>query len=448
MKIIVIMLDSLRPDYLGCYGNPQVVSPAIDRIASGGMVFRRAYAEYPITIPSRTAFVAGIHTHTCRPWMPLRPDDHHIAEIVRDGGYKTGAVSDTPLSPNSNMDRGFEFFKRFDVGKVAMPKVDDVEVDLSDCWFGPDVTPKEIDFCRWFRTNRPWAIEHLGGDSVTLVTDEGIRFIRDHRDEDFFLWLDYFEVHEPWDTPEEYTKHYEWDPEGRFCPMPHYGRRTLTDADLSNVLVHYMGSITQADEQVGRIDAALRELDILDDTLIWIISDHGEPFGEHGTIRKYGVPVYDELSRIVWIMRKPGLVPAGTERDSLVCNVDFAPTLLDILDIEKPQRFEGYSIVPLLTEDTDSTRDEVYMGCFQIRRAVFDGEWKFIDNLGEKPDELFNLTEDPAEKRNLAEKEPGRVRTCRRKLWQFGAHWSNALAWRDHPTGPPCVDLEEEAKVQ
>jgi len=448
MKVVVIMLDSLRPDHLGCYGNERVVSPAIDRIASGGTVFRRAYAEYPITIPSRTAFVAGIHTHTCRPWMPLRPDDHHVAEILRENGFSTGAVSDSPFSASANMDRGFDLFKRFDVGKVARPKVENGKVDLSDCWFGPDVTGQEVDFCRWLRINRGWARKHLGGDSVTLVTDEGIRFMREHRDKDFFLWLDYFEVHEPWDTPEEYTRHYEWNSEGRFCPMPHYGRRTLTEADLENVLVHYMGSITQQDEQIGRIEAALSELGIADDTLVWIISDHGEPFGEHGTIRKYGVPVYDELSRIVWIMRKPGLVPAGASTETLVSNVDFAPTLLDILGIERPGRFEGQSLVPVFTGSADRIRDEVYLGCFQIRRAVYDGEWKFIDNLGEKPDELFRLPGDPGEKTNLAAKEPERVRTYRRKLWEFGAHWSNALAWRDDPTGPPCVVLEEGAKAR
>jgi arylsulfatase A-like enzyme len=442
MNVIVIMLDSLRPDFLGCYGHPEVVSPNIDRIASEGMRFDRAYAEYPITVPSRTAFVCSIHTHTCRPWMPLRSEDTHIAEILKEGCIATGAISDSPFSPSANLHKGFDSFKRFDVGKVAQPKDPTVEVDLSDCWFGPDVTQQEIDFCRWFRVNRPWAMQHYGADSVTLITDEAIRFIGEHRDEDFFLWLDYFEVHEPWDTPPEYTKHYQMDPKGRFCPIPHFGRRTLTDADLRNVLVHYMGSITQQDEQIGRIDAALRELNLVDDTMVWVISDHGEPFGEHGTIRKYGVPVYEELARIVWIVRKPGLVPKGTVSEALVSNVDFAPTVLDALGIERPARFEGESIVPLFSDGEGRIRNEVYMGAFQLRRGVFDGEWKFIDHLGEKPDELFRFTEDPKEKRNLAEVEPDRTNGYRRQLWEFGAHWSNALAWRDHPTGPPCVDLD------
>ena len=98
MNVLVLMLDSLRPDHLGCYGRDDVRTPHLDRFASEAVVFETAYAEFPNTIPARTAFVSGIYTFPARPWQALEPGDLHVAELFRDAGYHTAALSDTPFN--------------------------------------------------------------------------------------------------------------------------------------------------------------------------------------------------------------------------------------------------------------------------------------------------------------------------------------------------------------
>ena len=131
MNVIVVMLDSLRPDYLGCYGNREVKSPTVDRIAKEGMLFKRAYAEFPITIPSRTAFLSGVYTHTNRPWEALHPEDPSLPEILQKNGYYTGAIGDAVLTWGSGLDRGFNDYHTFKFGKCCRPDDDTKKIDIS-----------------------------------------------------------------------------------------------------------------------------------------------------------------------------------------------------------------------------------------------------------------------------------------------------------------------------
>src|ERR1035437_9142259 len=108
MNIVVLMLDSLRADGVGCYGSAEVRTPNMDALAAQSLRFARAYPESPNTIPSRTALVSGCYTFMNRPWMALRDDDLHVAEVLRDAGYHTAAFSDTPFNNGAMMDRGFD----------------------------------------------------------------------------------------------------------------------------------------------------------------------------------------------------------------------------------------------------------------------------------------------------------------------------------------------------
>ena len=221
----------------------------------------------------------------------------------------------------------------------------------------------------------------------------------------------------------------------------------MTEEDREHVLALYMGDVTHTDEMVGRVVKKIKELGLEEETLLVVISDHGEPFGEHGTIRKYGVPVYDELAKIVFIMKKPGVIPPGIRSKALVQNIDLLPTILEMVGIPSPKRkdagtfmglglgetIDGRSLIPLFTSPDMEIHEEVFMGAFGLRAAIRKGPWKFIDNRGEKPNELFNLENDPEEKNNLIEKEKKLAEKLHRKLWEFQAKWSKSLAWRDEP---------------
>ena len=450
MNVVVMMLDSLRPDHLGCCGNAEVKTPHMDAVAAKGAVFETAYAEYPITIPSRTAFVSGAFTWTNRPWCPLRSHDLHIAEILKNNGYATAAFTDSPFGRPACMDRGFDSFEYFPEGKCHPPVVEGRTFDDSHAYFPPHTTAKERPYYQKTMINRQYAMETYGKACPELLFDAAIEWLDQNQGRPFFLWIDSFEPHEPWCPEEPYRSMYELDHKGRYLPFPvGPSSHWMTDEDIRHVLALYKGDITHTDEMVGKVTAKLDELGLADDTIVAIVSDHGEPFGEHGIVRKYGVVVYDELSLMVWVMRAPGKIEPGTRVKGLVENPDFMPTILDMLDVkmewprpptawmdyapETEADFRGVSALPLLRGETEAVRERAYIGAFGLRGAIRTEQWKFIDNRGEKPSELFDMTSDPAERANLITKEPTLARELHRKLWEFERIWSGALSWRDEP---------------
>jgi len=450
VNLVVMMLDSLRPDHVGCYGNAEVRTPHIDAVGARGGVFETAYAEYPITVPSRTALVSGDFTWTNRPWCPLRSYDLHIAEILKASGYATAAFSDTPFSAGAGMDRGFDTFRFFQEGKCHMPVVEGRSFDDSQAFFPPHTTERERAFYVKTMINRHYAMERHGKACPELLFDAALDWLDDHHAEPFFLWIDTFEPHEPWCPEEPYRSLYQPGYTGRYIPFP-VGPSSdwMTDEEIEHVLALYKGDITHTDEMVGRVVARLAALGRTEDTVVAILSDHGEPFGEHGTVRKYGVPVYDELARMVWVMSAPGHIEPGTRSPALVENTDFLPTVLDLLGVEMPPRprlgawmdsgdgggaeCRGVSAMPLLRGEASAVREHAYLGGFGLRAAVRTEQWKFIDHRGEKPNELFDMAADPAERTNVASREPALVRELHRRLWEFQRIWSAALSWRDKP---------------
>jgi len=450
MNVVVMMLDSLRPDHAGCYGNAQVRTPHIDAVAARGAVCETCYAEYPITVPSRTALVSGAFTWTNRPWCPLRSYDAHIAEVLKQHGYATAAFSDTPFSKGAGMARGFDTFEFFQEGKCHKPVVAGRTFDASDAYLPPWTPERERHFYRNTMINRQYSRETHGKACPELLFDAAIEWLDENHSQPFFLWIDSFEPHEPWCPEEPYRSMYQPGYTGRYIPFPPGPSCDwMTDEDIAHVLALYKGDITHTDEMVGKVTARLDELGRADDTIVVILSDHGEPFGEHGVIRKYNCVVYDELALMVWVMSAPGIIEPGTRATGLVQNTDFAPTLLDMLGIEMPPRprptawmdyepetqadFCGVSAMPLLRGEADRVRERAYIGAFALRAAIRTERWKLIDNQGEKPTELFDMAEDPAERTNLADKEPTLTRELHRRLWDFRRIWSGALAWRDEP---------------
>lgn len=436
MNIVVVMLDSLRPDFMGCYGNTRIKTPCMDAIAGKGTAYAKAYAEYPITVPARTALVSGCYTFTNRPWCPLRSYDMHIAEVLKENGYATGAFSDTPFNVGANMDRGFDTFEWFGVGKCHRPIIEGQDADISNAYFPPHATQLEKSFYKHTMINRAYSQKVNGKICPELLFDAAIEWMEINANKKFFLWIDTFEPHEPWCPVPPYDTMYQEGYAGHYIPMP-MGPNSdwMTEEDVRHVHALYAGEATHTDQQVGVLVDKLDALGLREDTLIVLISDHGEPLAEHGTIRKYGVPVYEELARMVWIMSKPGLVPEGVVSDALVQNTDFAPTILDMLNIKPSERYsmDGISLMPMINGEKSFIREHVYNGAFGLRASIVNNNWKFIDNRGEKSSELFDRKNDPLEQKNLAKEHPDVVKELHRKLFDFNAQWARALSWRDRP---------------
>jgi arylsulfatase A-like enzyme len=446
MNVLVLCLDTVRPDSLSVNGHPRCETPTLDRLAREGAIFDNAYAEFPVTVPTRTALLAGIYTFTNRPWMPMRSYDLHVAEVLQAQGWHTAAFSDSPFRANVGMERGFDEFHEFP-GKLQPPDDrPDRPLDSRDAAFPPGAADEE----RLWRNCVEGFLDafprKLGRIGIELLVDEAIDWIDRHCDgpgadgRPFFAWLDTFQPHEPWVPPAPYDTRYQRPGyDGRFIPMPAGPAIDwMTDDEVDHVHNLYLGEVAYTDLHLARLIDRLDQRGLTEDTFVFVVSDHGQPMGEHGTIRKFGVPLYDELAKVTWIMRKPGLVSEGLRSPALVQTPDFLPTVLeacgvDVPAVSNPARMDGTSIVPLLTGQSDAIRDTAYFGAFGLHAGIRRGDWKLIDNRGERGNELYDLAGDPGERVNRLADEPDLAADLHRALWEFQSQWSSILAWRDNP---------------
>lgn len=427
MNVVVIVLDSLRYDKVGCCNSKIVKTPHMDAFAAQGAVLERCYAEFPNTIPARTALVGGIYTFTNRPWKELEPKDAHLAEFFQAAGYRTAAFSDTPFNNGAHMDRGFDEFVHYPMGKCLPPIDGQPVLPPDDAYLAPGFPEKEYKFYPNTRTNRAYCMKKYGKYVPELMIDDIEQWLTANRNEQFFLWIDSFNPHEPWDAPEPWRSMYgpERGSDDRYIPFPMGPEMDwVRPGDLEHVHALYNACASETDFYMGRLLAKFDELGLTEDTLIVILSDHGEPLGEHGTIRKFNYPLYEELSHTVSLWRWPDKIPAGTRVPGLTENLDLLPTLLSAADLKPDVQPEGVDLLPLLQGQVEKVRDHLFLGAFNYNGGVVtDDGWKFIDHRGRQPNELFHLPTDPLEKDNVIDSNSDLSADLYRRLYDFHEPW-------------------------
>jgi len=387
MKILYVVFDTLRADHLSCYDYPRSTSPNIDSIASEGVLFSYAYPTDVPTQPSYTAMFSGqrgistgIISHHAdeylsdnTPWLP---------QILSNEGYTTTAVS-TLYHMKKWFARGFQYYMN--------PVANDVRLTQK-------VTAEQIN-------------------------SMAIPWLRAHGKEDFFMFVHYWDVHEPFVPPQHYRRLYyqgeERDRrnhslEGIKDNLAYPFTKKLLDTmgeditDIEYVIAQYDAEITYVDEQFGKLISTLKELNILDDTLIILTSDHGESLGEHGIYFDHA-GVYGPTVHVPLIFHHLDL-PQGKKIDALVQLIDIAPTVLEFFKVDIPQEFEGRSLFPLLRGDSTEHYKEVFtnQGLWQATRMMRTKKWKLIKCIDNgfwnfPSTELYDLQSDPQELNNIAQ---------------------------------------------
>ena len=323
MNIIVIVSDTFRQDHLGCYGNTEVRTPHLDRLAARSIQFERCYCASVPTVPARADFYTGRYTFSYLGWNALPRSEVILPALLRDAGYETLAAVDTPFLPRIGYgyDRGFTDFRFID-GQYGSRE-------------GRRVTYERRFERDYFAPKTIAAAEEL---------------LEYHYKKPFFLYIDMWDPHEPWDPPAWYvTPHYP-DYDGRVV-HPVYGNYQelgVSEEDLRIAHACYCGEIAMVDQHVGRLLDKVEAMGLWDETIIVFVSDHGYFFGEHGFFgkgrvkrgddvkAKYGgqvwvqSPLYQELIRVPLLMSVPGVAPQKV--NDLVSWVDLMPTLLDLVD--------------------------------------------------------------------------------------------------------------------
>ena len=440
-NVIVLMLDSFRWDHLGAFGNSRVPTPNLDRFASESTFFTRSYPEGLPTVPVRTSLLTGRFTYPFRRWQVLYPEDHPLLpEILWSEGFRTSLISDTYHlhKPSYGFSRGFDDVKWIR-GQEQDPFVRDPAVVSAvnvDPFFKPrGERPNESNEIRTYLANRhSWQSEE---DHFTpRVMRSAVDWLEAQpRKENLFLWIDNFCPHEPWDPPDSYLRLV--DPEfekwavRNICPVPGDSEGYLDAEELRQVLALYGAVIRFVDAWVGYFLDEVRRMGMFENTLIVVLTDHGEPFGDHGIVRKVRPWGYEELARTFLMIRDPS--GQGVPRvDSYTQQTDVTATILDWLGIERPAHMTSQSLMPLIRGDAERIRDEAvcchYNASISLRHDDWSYHW-FVENssgrssprsrISKEGPELYNLGLDPTEQENLAAMEPDRLRDMDRRMREF-----------------------------
>ncbi len=435
MNIVVIVADSLRADHVGCYGG-KARTPNIDALAAEAMVFDQAYAENLPTLPCRTAWWTGRHLFTQRGWQPLEPGDYPIAEVLWDKGFASALITDVyhMHKPTYNYGRGFDttVFVR---GQEYDPWVTDrsIAVDLSarhrlrgdesDALWRPRFE-QYLRNVAGFRSEEDYF--------APRVVKEAIRWldhVTRHRKDKLFLWVDLFDPHEPWDPPAEFATLYDPDYDGQelIDPVPGPVQGYMSEEELNHTLALYAGEVTFVDKWVGVLLDHIRSLGLWENSLIMFTSDHGEPFGEHGIVRKARPWGYEELAHIPWLIRHPDGPGAGRRSRAFVQPPDLLPTVLEAIGVPArltldyrapvghtfPQdvvvassevAVHGKSLMPLLRGEAERVRDFAITAHHGAEWTIRTDDWTLMLPInGHRPPELYNRKADPTEQRNVVE---------------------------------------------
>jgi len=355
----------------------------------------------------------GRYVFPLRGWSPIPREDKVLAEFLTEAGYATMLIADTYhlFRDGSYFDRGFEAWDWIRGQEIDRFKRDDIPVRFP---------------CAPEKTKRPWMMEaylkNVAGRRgeadhfVAQVATHAIDWLdRNHRRQPFFLWIDSFDPHEPWDPPRWCTELYGPGYAGEELIFPPYREVGFcSDAELKHIAALYCGEVTLVDKWLGLLLQHIEELGLYAETVVIFMSDHGYLHGEHGRVGKSnhnleadGWPFYQEISRQVLMVRGPGVI-GGVRNASLVQSVDLFPTILELAGIPLPPGVHGRSWAPALQGATVGA-PRVAVTSWALREiakplryaSITDGAWSLEYPGGEGPSELYDLTRDHGQQHNV-----------------------------------------------
>lgn len=415
-NILFIMADDLGYGDVGSYGQKQILTPQIDRLAREGMRLTQAYAGAPVCAPSRCSLMTGMHGGHSRIrdnlplYIALRPDDFTVAELLQQAGYATGAIGKWSLGNPGSWGvanyQGFDYFYGHlnqDQAHYYYPHY---------LWENDRVIFPEKLAAVDGVTRR---LSNRGGENNAythdLFTEKAMEFIDRHREDPFFLYLAYTIPHfsdYPKDTPEHFM-----------VPSDEpYGNRSWPQASKN-----YAAMITRMDRDVGRIMQQLQELGISRNTIVFFTSDNGpyseselhsvEFFDSNGRLRGVKRDVYEGGIRVPFIVRWPEKIQPGQVNDHVLAFWDLMPTVAQLVGLPVPEGIDGISFLPSLLGIPQQEHEYLYWDYGHSRetykQAVRSGKWKAARVGALAPIELYDLEKDAGETRNVALEHPEMV---------------------------------------
>ncbi len=433
MNLICIMLDSFRQDHVGAYHQgtgpfadvPACQTPNLDRFAESAILFDNCYPDGLPTIPVRTCLMTGQRTLSFRPWQPLTAEDVTVADFLKGEGYINAIISDCYhyRREGMNFHRSYHCYRwirgqEYDPYVSSPPRrsVDDYVNEHYDAmWRGrvAQFLANTDDFTQ----ERDWF--------PAQVTEQAVEWLRKNRcHPQVFLWLDYFEPHEPWDPPDRFDTYTDPAYTGKRLIMPQGGpaETWASPRETRHIQGLYAGEAAFVDHNLGPLFAALEELGYYEDSVIAIIADHGHPLCDHGKFLKGPDRMYSELLKVPFMVRLPGGRNGGRRTTALAQFQDVLPTLLDAIGLgSNISSMHGRSLRPVLEGEAEHFREAIITGFKEGEdRCMRDELWSYVARPQGQPDELYNLVRDPRERCNLIDEHPDEAR---RLASAFGSYF-------------------------
>lgn len=408
-NVLFIITDDQGFDTIHTLGNPHIQTPNIDRLVKSGVAFKNAYimggTSPAVCSPSRAAMFSGknLWNMECQGEFGFEISDQNITlpEAFRKQGYETFATGKNEPGIKGHFARSFSvaehvLFKGMTRDQYQLPL-------------------HEFDPMGDYQGQKP--VMHKGTHSDVMYSDACIRFLKkqSRADKPFFAYVAFQTPHDPRQSPEEFRNRYkdaEMPVPAAFMPQHPFDNGMLrirdeklapfprTEEIIRKHIADYYASITHIDHHIGRILTTLEQQGLAKNTIIVFTSDNGIAIGSHGLMGKQNI--YDHSVHVPLILAGPG-IPQGEIRDQLCYIYDLYPTLCDLAKIETPKTVEFKSLVPVLNDANAKHRERLYFAFMSWQRAIQDGRYKLIEYCvnGERNTQLFDLSEDPHELRNL-----------------------------------------------
>jgi len=375
MNVLLISIDSLRRDFLSAYQEtPDIVdyeveTKNLDRFAQRATIYDTNYAGSLPCIPARREWLAGVQEFLWRSWGPIEPFDETIPRLTREQDIVTQLVTDHYHYFQHGARGYFEDFSGFDFVRGHEYDAWKTAPIESDQEFLDQINARSPESQRFlnravYARNVEEFDDHTDFFSAKVFSSAA-DWIEENRDWDqWFTYVDSFDVHEPFHCPEPYASMYtDEDPTDVDLPVwPYYGRvnegqSELSECELDFVRSQFAGKVTMVDEQFGKVLDRLDKEELWNETMVIVTSDHGYFLGDHGWIGKNDPPVYDVLARTPLMIWHPDSEREGEHVDALTSAVDLYPTILEAFDVEVPAHTHGQSHLPVdwVTATTTAT---------------------------------------------------------------------------------------------
>lgn len=436
--IILITMDTTRADHLSCYGYTRETTPNIDALAQEALLFKNCISSASWTLPAHASLFTGRspsehgarNGYNDKPFglAPLSKEQVTLAETLRDDGYTTAAITGGPaLDSGFGLNQGFDFYddrlssplRPLALFKVVSKLHPTLQVPRARSY------AKEIN-----QLVRPW--------------------LKRHYQEPFFLFINYFDPHRPYMPKAPYDTMFDGKKDGIEVNFEDIlaMRSSLKEDEKRHLLSQYDGEIASLDNHIGILFEDLKSLDLYEESLIIITSDHGESFGEHN-LMEHGNSLYEDQLWVPLIIKYPASMAKRGTVEQRVQSLDIMAEILTVLNLPMPK---AIGALPF-----DGQRREVWAENFRDQSAIvlsperFDKDLKtlYMDDFkyiwaSNGEEELYSLRDDPQESRNLKEVHLERTRIMRQKMKE----WMSSLNHRDGEPNPLNLDEDTEAMLR